>query len=385
MLHAPKYIKRRSVHSGRLERWLGPEKIARISNQMLHGGGYGHNWYGPPIELLDIPGNVAICGDGDFVGSFDRGGFASAADNLFCHFRNLWRLAGKPIYIPEPEFGVGFTGIADLIERERTGYKQKVFCSKEIFSSTTFNDLWGTGTVPPAGAIGSAAPGGRAPTKATTGAVWFNNPSSGTLHLIGADFSNVKQDHSVIIYDRIFDVAKTMNSTATEAVTGVPTRYQSTTVTDPDYVGGNFLFPRAATALDATVHNWTVCLYVDQDGNAGATLPSTTGRTSAAIHNVDVLAGRWFCPLESGDTGIKALTQMQCSALVATGTIDFVIGHPIGVMAFPIISAVLPFEWYRSREQAPRVFNDACLSFLAAPASAGTVALTGCLSLVNAP
>ncbi|WP_311965189.1 hypothetical protein, partial [Acinetobacter baumannii] len=60
----------------------------------------------------------------------------------------------------------------------------------------------------------------------------FDNPSSGTLHLIGADFSASVANNAVMLYDRIFDVAKTMNSTATEAVTGVPTRYQSTVWTD---------------------------------------------------------------------------------------------------------------------------------------------------------
>ena len=54
-----------------------------------------------------------------------------------------------------------------------------------------------------------------------------------------------------------------MNSTATEAVTGVPTRYQSTTASAEDYI------PEITSAssswrhraLAATAHNWTTCTY----------------------------------------------------------------------------------------------------------------------------
>ena len=73
---------------------------------------------------------------------------------------------------------------------------------------------------------------------------------------------------------------------------------------------------------------------------------------------------QWFAPLASGDNGIKALTQMQCSALVATGLINFVIGHMIGVMSFPVINSMIPFDWLTNRDQAPRIFNDAYLAFL---------------------
>jgi hypothetical protein len=192
----------------------------------------------------------------------------------------------------------------------------------------------------------------------------FTNPASGTLHLTGADISASVINNSLLLYDRIFGVAKTMNSTATEAVTGVPTRYQSVTPGDPDFAGGNFLFVEVGlTVLAATAHNWTVCLYKDE-GNNDSTLPSLTGNSGAIIHRLDHPVQQWFAPLANGDIGVKALTQMQCSALVATGLINFVIGHPIGFMSFPVINSVIPFDWLTNRNQAPRIFNDAYLAFL---------------------
>jgi hypothetical protein len=65
---------------------------------------------------------------------------------------------------------------------------------------------------------------------------------------------------------------------------------------------------------------------------------------------------------------------MRCSASVATGALNFVIGHPIGVMSFPVINSLMPFDWLTNRNQAPRIFNDACLAMfeLMAPATTAT-------------
>ena len=108
-LFKPKSIKRLSTHSGRLERWLGREKIDQLSNNFRHGGGQNIPWYGPPVNLSDVPGSVWVCGDGDFVGDIDRGFFSSAADSMADHIRSLWRRAGRPIYIPEQQLSVGFS------------------------------------------------------------------------------------------------------------------------------------------------------------------------------------------------------------------------------------------------------------------------------------
>lgn len=365
-MNAPKTIKRRSIHSGRLERWLGKEKIEKLANDMRNGGGPGNRWYWEPINLRDVPGSVWVTADGDFVGDFERGWFDSAVDSLSRHFRDLWKAAGKPIYQPEPVFGVGFASISDALSRASSGYQQslngQIAKTGPTGVASVSSSLWRVGTMPPAGSAGAAAPGGTAHAKSDTGAMAYNNPSTGTLHLVGADFFAGGSQNTLMLYDRLFSVAKTMNSTSTEAVTGVPTRYQSTTATNPDYIGGNFLFIEVGgTALAATAHNWTVCTYTDQ-ANAASTLPSVTGNASAIVDRFDMPAASWFCPLESGDVGIKALTQMQCSALVATGAINFVIGHPIGIMAFPLANTTFPFDWLTNRNQAPRIFDNACLA-----------------------
>jgi hypothetical protein len=77
-------------------------------------------------------------------------------------------------------------------------------------------------------------------------------------------------------------------------------------------------------------------------------------------------------PLAAGDSGIKNLTQMQCSALVATGTIDFVIGHPIAFMPCPIANIVCTLDGIYTAFNLTRIYDSACLSLLEMPKTATT-------------
>jgi len=310
----------------------------------------------------DVPGSLWITRDGDFVGYVNDTAFSSAIDYFANRIKKYWEIAGTPDYA----LNVGFASISDALLRASSGYSQRRNISKTgatgVVAATS--TAWRVGAQPAAGSAGAAAPGGTVPTSATTGALAFANPASGTNHLVGADVGASVISNTLMLYDRLFSVAKTMASTATEAVTGVPTRYTSVTNTDPDYIGDNFGFIEiGGTALAATAHNWTTCLYTDQD-NASSTLPSVTGLSGGIVDRLDQPTSTWFTPLASGDIGIKAWTQMQCSASVATGAINFCIGHPLGILSFPVINAVLPFDWLTNRDQAPRVFDSACLAFL---------------------
>lgn len=355
------------IHADRIERWLGAEKVKHLQDCM-------RGWYGRPINLRDVPGSVWITADGDFVGTFGRGHYMTALDALEVHARRLWKAAGQPQY---GYANAGFASISDALSRASQGYSQRRQVNKVgptgVVGATS--TLWRVGPQPAAGGAGAAAPGGTAHVSSDTGAIAYSNPASGTLRLVGADFATSVISNSLLMYDRLFSVTKTINSTTTEAVTGVPTRYQSITATAEDYIGDNFGFIEVgATALAATGHNWTVCTYTDQ-ANAASTLPSVTGNSGAIVDRLDQPLQQWFVPLESGDVGIKAWTQMQCNAAVATGAINFCIGHPIGFMAFPVINSTLPYDWLTNRDQAPRIFDNACISFLE-PLKPATTATT---------
>jgi hypothetical protein len=357
---------RKSIPRGRIERWLGKEKAERMSLMMA-------GWYGPPINIRDIPGSVWLDKNGEFVGDFQRGFFDSAEDAFERHIRRNVDLFKRALHpdIMGLYAGAGFTSLADAVNRASQGHQQNLNGGMIAKAGPTgvanvCSSLWRVGSQPAAGGAGSAAPGGRTPTQATTGAITKYNPASGTLHLTGADFAASVALNCLLIYDRIFDVAKTMSSTATESVTGAPTRYQSSVNTNADYAGGNFLFMEVFAALGATAHNWTTCLYRDDAGTDSQTLPSVTGNSGAIIDRYDMPANSWFCPLASGDVGIMDLAQMQCSASV-TGSLNFVIGHPLGFMAFPLASILTPFDWLTNRSLTPRIFDDACIALSEMP------------------
>ncbi len=350
-------IRHRSIHAGRLDRWLGADQTEHISRAML-------DWYGPPIAVAGLGGAPVFAHrGGDFRGTFEGGHFGNQVDYWAARLDGFVRGVARR---QRAQVNAGFTSISDMVAEASTGKRRDWHWQKAGATGVVgvTNSLWGLGNQPAAGANASAAPGGDVPTDATTGAMLLDNVSADTRHVVSGYASGSVAGNTLLMYDRIFQVNKTMNSTATEAVTGLPTRYQSTTTTADDYIGGNFLFVEVGgTALAATAHNWTVCLYTDQ-ANAASTLPSLTGNSAAIVRRLDHPIQQWFAPLETGDVGIKALTQMQASALVATGVINFVVGHPLVWMPIPIVNLHIIYDFVRGAFSLVRVFDDAALALL---------------------
>ena len=345
------------THAQRLERWIGAEAAERVSASMV-------DWYGPPISVAGVPGNVWAMPGGDFRGRIAAGQFTSAVDFGLSRAKRIAREFARR---QSAQASVGFTSLSDLIAEATAGKRREITMQKvgPTGVANVTSSLWRLGNKPAAGGAGSAAPGGRAPTGATTGAVYgLDTVSTDTRHLVSAWAIASVAGQTLLLYDRIFDVAKTMNSTGTEAVSGTPSRYQSTTSSNADYIGGNFLFVEVGgTALAATGHNWTVCTYKDE-ADAASTLPSLTGNSGAIVDRLDHPTNQWFAPLESGDVGIKALTQMQCSAAVATGAVNFVIGHPLAFVPVPIANCACLWDGINTSFSLVRVFDDAALAWL---------------------
>lgn len=348
----------RHVHSDRIERWLGAEQAAHLSRQM-------EQWYGPPIPVSGVPGCVYAARGGDFVGSLKGGQFACAADAAWERIKRRMRMASR---VEHGRLNAIAT-YADLLQAARTRTQSLAFNKPGAGStgqSCSFWILGNPGNYPAAGGAPAAAPGGTVHTSATGGAMAFANPTTGQTYFIGGTSKMTTTTPgcaSLLLYDKLWGVSKAASSTATEAVSGAPTRYTSTTPGAVDSAEGNFLYVAATASMGATAHNWTVCTYTDQAGNTGATLPAVTGIVATSTGVVD-MQSLWFAPLATGDTGIKALTQMQNSASV-TGVPEFAIGHPIGWL--PILGS--QGDWFTDAIlggfQFSRVFDDACLAIMA--------------------
>lgn len=375
----------RSTHSDRLERYLGPATVERISKGM-------QGWYGPKIAV-SVPGNVWATPDGDFVGEVRWGSEVTWMDYARDFARRLNAAARAMTKEHRLQLGVGgFTSVSDIINNATVnGYRQDLWYQKVGVTgvANATSSLWYSGNLPQAGGNASAASAGRACTSSTTGAAnALINGSTWTgsaRAFITTAYVVSSAQNTLLAYDRLFDVAKTMSSTTTESVTGVPTRYTSTTSTDPDYVAGNFLFVEVGTAnMGATGHNWTVCTYKDEGGNS-STLPSLTGNSGCIAQRIDHPTNQWFAPLEAGDAGIKALTQMQCSASVtASGGLNFVIGHPLVWVPTIAANQCYVYDGINTSFNMVRVFDNACISFLEVnkPATTATT-YNGSLTIVS--
>jgi hypothetical protein len=319
-----------------------------------------------------VPGHVYAARGGDFVGHLPTGQFMSLVEAQV--ERSKW-LARRLARRQRGKLNAGFASLSDLISELTAGAKRREWLF--LKSGTTgvvgaTNSLWRVGSQPIGGGAGAAAPGGTAHADSDTGAFAFGNPTGGdTQHLLSVAAVSSVGAQTLLLYDRLFSVAKTMSSTGTEAVTGVPTRYQNTSAGAVDSAEGNFVFTDCRAALGATAHNWTVCQYTDQSGNTGANLPSFAGNSSNIQDRLDMPTGQWFAPLASGDTGIKNLTQMQCSASV-TGTLDFVIGHPLAFVPIFVANVGTLYDSVNTAFTLSRIFDDACLSFLELTKSATT-------------
>lgn len=351
-----------ATHAGKLDRWLGAENVARLSDQF-------RNWYGPPVALGGIPGNVYVTGGGEFVGRIDIGDhlthedLADAVVAKAQKIRRIHTLRGRK------QLG-GYTNMDALIAARTGGKGQDLLFQKVGVASNAIgnsNELWTRGNQPAAGAAGAAAPGGTATTGSTAGAWGYQNPANtNTGHYLGGWVTGGTAANSLLIIDQLLRVAKTMNSTATESVTGTFSRYQNASATAPDYAGGNFCFPaNPTTVLAATAHNWTVCQYTDQAGNTAQSFASVAGVSACVVGGIDLAVGNWFLPLAAGDVGVKALTQMQCSALVATGTIDFVVAHPIAMLPVWVANQACMVDALTTAiDQLTNVYDNACITGL---------------------
>lgn len=349
-------IAHRSTHAGKLERWLGKEQVDSISTSM-------RDWYGKrPILIGGVPGAGGVwCGrGGDFVGKIDGGDFVGLAE------RCVERVDHAIAKVASRHRMHGFSSLSDLISEVTNNGKKRDFSFNKAGTTTVVgatNSLWRVGAYPAAANAASNAPVGNAPTDATQGAFFFVNPTSpDTQHFVRADVMSSVAPRTLLMYDRIFEVNKTMSSIATEAVTGSPTRYQNTADDQPDSADGNFLGIEIQAVLANTAHNWTVCTYTDHNGNA-ATLPSVTGNAAGIVNRLDHPLNQWFCPLATGDNGIRTLTQMQCSAAI-TGTVAFFIGHPIAWLPCVVANMITIVDGINTAFNLTRIFDDAAIAFL---------------------
>lgn len=347
--------KHKSTHHQRLERWLGPDVVNNIAEQMK-------DWEGPPVAIANVPGLVYAT-RGDFVGPIDGGYFGNLTDFCVSRAKRIMRNVVRA-GLDRNRMSAGFSSLSDLISEATTGgKKQDLFFQKTGVTGVVGNSntLFRVGTIPAAGSSATTADAGEVPTSATTGALPFTDAASGdTAHFVNGWFiSSVAQGTSLLVTDRIFAVNRNHNSATAQAITGTPTRYQTST-TAP----GSFIYGNVTTALGATASNLTLT-YVDQAGNTAEAGAAVAMRVSSAVNTSPFTGPAWRYVLNTGDTGVRSLTNFSLSAAMLAGAADWSINHPICILPGINLAYTPSFlDGVNSSFSLERIYDGACLEII---------------------
>lgn len=306
------------THTQKLSNWLGEEHLQHIVE--------GSRGMYVPVPIANVPGRL-FSYDGEIYGTIQG--------------------------------GTGFSSLDDMIaEATANGKMQHIFFTKvsTLNVNNSWASLWNVGPDPAAGGTPAARPGGAVPDNTTTGSFRQTDPAgSDTLHQTTAFGQGTAGPNTLLMYDRLFHAsAINHNTTAGQTVTGVPTRYLLTAAK------GNFMFLEVTTVLGATAHNVTVT-YVDQDGNAAEAAAAIAVVVSSAVTRIP-LAFR-FIPLNSGDTGVRNVTNIAFSA-ASTGVSNIVIGRPLGWIACSQAGVMALMDGINSMFNVAEYKAGACLAFL---------------------
>lgn len=336
-----KDVEYRPVSSSLIERWLGAEQVANISQ-------HARNGFRIPVAIANVPGHVYACPDGDFAGKILCGREANLEQLVLDRFKAEYLAAGRRPFaalaqrlkngwaaatrVEHGRLHAGFASLSDLISEATTGGKKQVLPFQKVGitapAAGASQELWRVGNVPAAGATAATADTGTVYDNTQTGGLKQSNPAGGDqLHFVnGMMVSTQAQGSSLLLCDKLFAVNRNYNNAAVQNITGVPTRYQTST-TAP----GNIQFTNVTTNLGATPSN-IVLTYVDQDGNTAEAGPAQVVRISSTVDTNPLTQPLWVYLLNAGDTGLRALTVFDLSAAMGAGNADRGIYHPIAII-----------------------------------------------------
>lgn len=343
-----------SPHAQRLERWIGPDLVETLSQKM-------RGFHGPdPIAISCVPGRVFVTNRGDFVGAIRGGHYAELAGFYADKIVRKWPQAARTQLATA---NMGFASLSDFVaEVTVNGKRQDFVIGKAGVTgvANVANSLWDVGPQPAAGAAATGTTAGHSPTSATTGAVPFVNPAGGdTTHFIGGAWQGTVANNLVLMYDRFY-AANHNIATQSPAITGTPTRYQSTAARN------TFVTVFVTTALGGTPGTYQVT-YVDQDGNTAEAMTAQTLVAASIARRfpfANTVGNGWFLPFNAPDYGARALTQITQSVATGTGNVDVVIGKPLVWMPAAIANFAVYLDAILNPLNFVPIADNACLAFM---------------------
>lgn len=262
--------------------------------------------------------------------------------------------------------------IAALANGERFPFHK---ASATAEGAGTWHSLWKVAGFPPAGANPPlfSAGSGYIPTRTTTGAFPFNNPTNDAyLAKLGVQGATVG---TLIIYDRLW--ACSGFNTTTLTAQNVTTPGSLTAARDPN--NGLDVEPwfEVYTAPGATTATWTIT-GVDSAGNTGVTWTYTHPANAESVGQM--------MPCVNGGTavnrGIRQVTSLTCSASSGTaGDVGITLLRRLAEI--PITLANIGNIQDAIALGLPYVADDACLAMMVMCSTTNTGVMNGQLVIAK--
>lgn len=254
-----------------------------------------------------------------------------------------------------------------------------VKASQTTEGAGTFHSLWKALGEPAAGANPPAfnAGSGYQPTKGTTGAIPFTNPTSPALSYLGLLSVALGQIGQLIIYDRLWACSGfATNSTSLQSVT---TPGQPNGVRNP--FTGYDVEPwiEVYTAPGATGATWTVT-GTDANGNTGKTWTYAHPANAESVGQMTQLLPGGAAPATS--LGIRQVDSFQASVSSGTaGDVGVTLVRRLADLPLPFANVVQDRDFVQLGGEA--LPDDACLAMMVLCSTTSTGLLQGRLKIAQ--
>lgn len=266
----------------------------------------------------------------------------------------------------------GFASYDQIIAALTGGKGQLVFFQKASITAVAANwyRLWNAAGFPGPGVDPTPALQGYAPTKATVGAIPFNNPTSpATLHILSFGAGGGVLG-SLMIYDRLWHVggiSLTINTLQTFTSVLAPSRNTNGV--------NNLLLVEITTATTATVATLTVNYTNTLDQVKQATI---------ALAAAEPVNRCYFLNLAAGGLGIKSVQSCQLSAAKTGGVANLVLFNAAELVVVPWVAN----QWTErdlvlQMVNLPRVLDNACLALMSLASTTSTGVICGRLQVAE--
>jgi hypothetical protein len=277
------------------------------------------------------------------------------------------------------------TDLSDLINRQsggNSGTPENIFFHKVprvagIAATSPVSgrgcSLWEYDGMPAKGAVPTV---GEIPTKSTNGAIPFTAAGGGRdKHLIGASVTALTAG-VFLLYDRLFHEGG-LSGTSTSAQT-IQGSTPSPALTRNTGGAGNIAFYEIYTQIGTTSTTLTMT-YTNQAGTGSRTSTINIGAT-----NFREATRMQRIPLAAGDSGIRAIEQIQLTATTGTaGNFGITIAQPLAWIPVNVAGTLGWRDYTTGLPGIPVIDPDACLALMFISGGTNPTELFGSLATIE--